>query len=49
MIVKVISVDKHNNEYKTHKDDLYSLEINKEYECDVVGNSLSYLDRYELI
>ena len=29
MIVKVISVNKHNNEYNTRKDDLYSLEINK--------------------
>ena len=49
MIVKVISVNKHNNEYNTRKDDLYSLEINKEYDFDVVGNSLNYLDRYELI
>ena len=49
MIVKVISVNKHNNEYNTRKDDLYSLEINKEYDFDVVGNSLNYFDRYELI
>lgn len=49
MKVKVISVNKHNNEYNTQKDDLYSLEINKEYDFDVIGNSLNYLDRYELM
>lgn len=49
MKVKVISVNKHNNEYNTRKDDLYSLEINKEYDFEVVGNSLNYFDRYELV
>ena len=49
MKVTVISVNKHNNEYTTQKDGLYSLEINKEYDFDVVGNSLNYLDRYELV
>lgn len=49
MIVKVISVNKHNNEYNTQKDSLKPLEINKEYDFDVVGNSLNYFDRYELM
>lgn len=49
MKVKVISVNKHNNEYNTQKDGLYPLEINKEYDFDVIGNSLNYLDRYELM
>lgn len=49
MKVKVISVNKHNNEYNVKKDSLNPLEINKEYDFDVVGNSLNYLDRYELV
>jgi hypothetical protein len=49
MIVKVISVNKHNNEYNTQKDSLNPLEINKEYDFEVVGNSLNYFDRYELM
>ena len=49
MKVKVISVNKHNNEYNVKKDSLNPLEINKEYDFDVVGNSLNYLDRYELM
>lgn len=49
MKVKVISVNKHNNEYNVQKDSLNPLEINKEYDFDVVGNSLNYFDRYELM
>lgn len=49
MKVKVISVDKHNNECNVQKDGLYPLEINKEYDFEVVGNSLNYFDRYELM
>ncbi|RHU02383.1 hypothetical protein DW711_10705 [Ruminococcus sp. AM27-16] len=49
MKVKVISVNKHNNEYNTQKDGLRSLEINKEYNLEVVGSSLNYFDRYELM
>lgn len=49
MKVKVISVNKHNNEYNVQKDSLNPLEINKEYDFEVVGNSLNYFDRYELM
>ncbi|UWG70060.1 MAG: hypothetical protein [Bacteriophage sp.] len=49
MKVKVISVNKHNNEYNVQKDSLNPLEINKEYDFDVVGNSLNYFDRYKLM
>lgn len=49
MKVKVISVNKHNNEYNVQKDSLNPLAINKEYDFEVVGNSLNYFDRYELM
>lgn len=49
MKVKVISVNKHNNEYNVQKDSLNPLEINKQYDFEVVGNSLNYFDRYELM
>lgn len=49
MKVKVISVNKHNNEYNVQKDSLNPLEINKEYDFEVAGNSLNYFDRYELM
>lgn len=49
MKVKVISANKHNNEYNVQKDSLNPLEINKKYDFEVVGNSLNYFDRYELI
>lgn len=48
MKIKVTSINKHNNEYNVQRDDLYPLEIGKEYDFDIHGKLVYLRDAYEL-